>query len=291
MTKSKKNSHFDLLKQSWLEKHKKIEQKIIKNHGHLIASLIPRQQIIGGLMLAVTPLLHFNPGTAFAQLSQTHNQQEQRQVTPADLVLDLNKILPESVRPFIPQEEENVLKYLSETFKIKLFAEKDGIRLDRNYGLIGKEQHLRRYFGDSLNEHFNNNDEAALYSPEGIAPGLGAWGYFANSSQNITEEEKLREKYYIAVPTFLAPGFNENPGKFGLFFKYRKMLVVNPENGKAIIADIADAGPSKWTGKHLGGSPEVMNYLERVDGAQKGPVIYFFIEEPNDTIPLGPIKL
>lgn len=68
------------------------------------------------------------------------------------------------------------------------------------------------------------------------------------------------------------------------------MLVVNPQNGKAIVADIADAGPSPWTGKQLGGSPAVMNYLERVDGAQKGPVLYFFINDPNDTIPLGPVQ-
>jgi hypothetical protein len=33
-----------------------------------------------------------------------------------------------------------------------------------------------------------------------------------------------------------------------------------------------------------------MTYLERVDGSQKGPVLYFFIDDPNDTIPLGPVQ-
>ena len=33
-----------------------------------------------------------------------------------------------------------------------------------------------------------------------------------------------------------------------------------------------------------------MKYLERVDGKAKGPVLYFFIDDPNDIIPLGPIK-
>ncbi|MEK7517548.1 MAG: hypothetical protein AAB583_03280, partial [Patescibacteria group bacterium] len=69
-----------------------------------------------------------------------------------------------------------------------------------------------------------------------------------------------------------------------------KMLVVNPNNGMSMVVDIADAGPSEWTGKHLGGSPEVMKYLERVDGALKGGVLYFFIEDPNDNISLGPIN-
>jgi len=34
------------------------------------------------------------------------------------------------------------------------------------------------------------------------------------------------------------------------------MLVVNPQNGKAIVADIADAGPSPWTGKQLADRPK-----------------------------------
>jgi hypothetical protein len=290
MVEKKQSSYFQLLKHKWTKKHAEIEKKVIKNHGHLIASLVPKQQIIGGLMLLAVPLMHFNPATALAQFGN-QPQKEQEHVTPTDLVTDLKKILPSAVQPLTANEEKNIIQYLEDVFKVSLFAERDGIRLNRNYGLIGQEQHLRRYSGDSLDQHFDNDAEAALHGPKGIAPGLGAWGYFSNSSQTITEEEKLREKYYIAIPTFLAPGFNENVGKFGLFFKYRKMLVVNPDNGKAIIADIADAGPAQWTGKHLGGSPEVMNYLERVDGAQKGPVLYFFIEDPSDTIALGPTSL
>jgi hypothetical protein len=68
------------------------------------------------------------------------------------------------------------------------------------------------------------------------------------------------------------------------------MLVVNPSNGKAIVVVIGDVGPGDKTGKSLGGSPEVMTYLQRYDGEQKGPVLYFFIDDTHDTIPLGPIE-
>ena len=139
--------------------------------------------------------------------------------------------------------------------------------------------------------HFENQDEAQKYWSYGMAPGLGGWKYFTDSSDQLTRQGIDREKYYIAVQTFLAPGFDQNKQEYLDFFKYRKMLVVNPDNGKAIVADIADAGPSPWTGKQLGGSPEVMNYLERFDGAQRGGVLYFFIDDPNDTIPLGPVNL
>jgi len=70
------------------------------------------------------------------------------------------------------------------------------------------------------------------------------------------------------------------------------MLVINPQNGKAIVADIADAGPSPWTGKQLGGSPEVMNLLGEILMDHKWRSFYiFFIDDPNDTIPLGPVNL
>jgi len=290
MTKKTNHSYFHYLKKEWQKKHKKIEKEIISKHGHLISAIVPRQQIIGGLMLAAVPLMQLAPATALAKLGNL-GQQEQKHISPEELSNNLKNLLPSEVRPLIPGEEKLLANYLSDFLNIKVSAELNGIRLNRSYGLIGKEQHLRRFPGDNIYAHFENEKEFIDYSREGLAPGLGAWGYFANSKQELTEQDKLREKYYIAVPTFLAPGFNEHVGEYGLFFKYRKMLVVNPDNSKAIVADIADAGPAEWTGKHLGGSPEVMGYLERVDGSQRGPVLYFFIDESDDTIPLGPVKL
>lgn len=289
MSKKTNHSYFHYLKKKWQKKHKKIEKEIIANHGHLISALVPRQQIIGGLMLAAVPFMQLAPTTALAKLGNL-GQQEQSHISLIEFSNELKKLLPDHVRPLIPGEEKIIENYLFKVFNFKASAELNGIRLNRSYGFIGKEQHLKRFPGDNIYGHFSSEKEFNTYSKEGVAPGLGAWGYFANSEQEMTEKDILREKYYIAVPTFLAPEFNEHVGEYGLFFKYRKMFVVNPENGKAIVSDIADAGPAEWTKKHLGGSPEVMDYLERVDGAQKGPVLYFFIDDSNDTIPLGPIN-
>ena len=66
-------------------------------------------------------------------------------------------------------------------------------------------------------------------------------------------------------------------------------MIVNTQNGNAIIASIADSGPAAWTGKHFGGSPEVMNYLGGIR-YKKGPVIIFFIDDPENKIPLGPVE-
>ena len=144
---------------------------------------------------------------------------------------------------------------------------------------------------NNLSTHFDSDEEGKLYWQQGMAPGLGAWSYFASSKETLTTEASEREKYYIAVQTFLSKDFSSRFAEYRDFYKYRKMLVVNPNNGKAIVADIADAGPAEWTGKDLGGSPEVMRYLERFDGQQKGPVLYFFIDDPDDKIKLGPINI
>ena len=57
-----------------------------------------------------------------------------------------------------------------------------------------------------------------------------------------------------------------------------------------MVADVADAGPANWTGKHFGGSPEVMGYLGLNVHMQKGAVLLFFVNDPNAEIPLGPVE-
>lgn len=284
-----KSSQYSELKDKWLKKHKEVSQKLLSAHSDVITSLIPKQHLIGGLMLATIPFMSLTPGALKPQIATA--QQVQAPTTKDELISRLKVTLPQQVQPLTTDQENQVSKIFEETYGIKSTAELEGIRLNRSYGLIGQEQHLIRYPGDTVYEHFDTEEEARLFTKEGMAPGLGAWGYFADSKDQMTKLDKDRERYYIAVQTFLSPGWGENVGKYGKFYKYKKMLVVNPENGKAIVADIADAGPAQWTGKHLGGSPEVMQYLERVDGQQRGPVIYFFIDDLSDTIPLGPVSL
>jgi hypothetical protein len=209
----------------------------------------------------------------------------------AFLINDLRSQLPETVRPLLHEEEESIAKLLTERFGVPVAAELDGKRLNRSYGYIGAEQHLARYPGDSMHTHFDSPEDADEYFASGMAPGLGAWGHFTQSREAMTETDKEREKYYIAVQTFLSPGYNDHVHDYYEFYRFRKMLVVNPDNGKAMIVVIGDAGPALWTGKSLGGSPEVMRYLQRTDGRGKGPVLYFFVNDPEDKLPLGPVAV
>ena len=288
--KKKKHSlHYEQLRDTWSAKHKEMQETVVEKHGKILTDILPKHHILGGMMLAATPFISAMPAAVSTVQVEHHSPQENNDL--GMLIASLYQKLPDSVQPLDTNQETEISKILTENFGIPVAAELHGVRLNTTYGIIGQEQHLRRYPGDDTSQHVDTPEDHALFAPEGTAPGLGAWGYFADSKETMTYQEKEREKWYIAVQTFLSPGWDQHAGEYGIFFKYRKLLVVNPENGHAVVADIADAGPAPWTGKQLGGSPEVMHYLERVDGSARGGVLYFFVDDPRDTIPLGPIQI
>lgn len=278
----KNTKHYKALKEKWIKRHRKGQETLWRRHAKALAGTL------GGLMMIASPSAQSLPVIPPILAIDKPIKNIDRSVF---LISDLAKFLPKEIRPLTAEEEQAIVQVLSRDFAIKVVAELNGIRLNRTYGFIGAEQHLVRYPGDTMYAHFSTTEQANNFASSGMAPGLGAWGYFAPSREQLTQNDIDREKYYIAVQTFLAPNFSQMIGIYRDFFKYRKMLVVNPNNGKAIVAIIGDAGPAEWTGKHLGGSPEVMSYLERVDGSLKGLVLYFFIVDPDDTIPLGPIQI
>ncbi len=280
-----KKPHYEILRKKWTQKHRSLQAKLFGKHKELGRQIMVGG--LGGLMLIATP------GAAMLSAPPhllTSGQIDKELDTNAILAENLNKITPPQVRPLTEKEENKIGQLLSKDFGFSVSATLDGKRLNRSYGLIGGEQHLYRFPGDNLIKHADNLQEAIMYGPAGIAPGLGAWGFFESSESQFSEQDKMREKYYLAVQTFLAPGFSEHTAEYRDFFKYRKMLVVNPVTGQSVVAVIGDAGPAEWTGKHLGGSPEVMQALGLAGGPRKGPVLYFFIDDPGDKIPLGPVK-
>jgi len=192
------------------------------------------------------------------------------------------KILPKNRGQLNPWEVNQIAGIFKKRFGIKLEAELEGHRLLDQYGWMGMEQHLKRYPGDSISQH----DEMRVV---GMASGLGAWRYFVDSKSKMTEKDRMREKYYVAVQTLYLPEWNEQYKRMKKWYVYRKVMVINPENGKAVVAVIGDAGPAKWTEKVFGGSPEVMEKLNLHEGRRKGKVVLLFIDDPDDLVSLGPV--
>jgi hypothetical protein len=217
--------------------------------------------------------------------------------TPQKLLVDtLSSVLPKRIRPLTRNEEKFLEQIFQNIIGVKAKASLEGEHLNTTYGLIGAEQHLRRYPGDTLSLHAptpttlgGEGHGAGSILKSGIAPGLGAWGYFAPSEAAMTLQLEETEKWYAVCQTLYLPDWNTRQPYLRDWYKYRKVLIVNTDNGNAVVAAIADAGPAAWTGKHFGGSPEVMHYLGG-SRYKKGPVIFFFVDDPENKVPLGPVE-
>lgn len=190
------------------------------------------------------------------------------------LLNEINSILPQKIGPLDRNQEKSLEKIFSEIIGVKTRATLEGEHLNTTYGYIGAEQHLKRFPNDSMATHPKVRED-----DEGMAPGRGAWGYVPGEI----------EEWYAVVQTLYLPDWKARLPYLRDWYKHRKVLIVNTKNGNAVVAAIADAGPAAWTGKHFGGGPEVMNYLGG-PRYKKGPVIMFFVDDPENKIPLGPVE-
>ena len=178
-------------------------------------------------------------------------------------------------------DETKITATIKKFFGIDAAFTLGGKRLPTYLGKIGLEQHLARFPGDTIDQH-----QAFQY--EGMAPGLGAFRYFEQAGISKEQAEEY-ERFYIVLQTFLIPEWNSDWQQLAKWYKFRKFVVINPETGRAVVAVLGDSGPATWTGKQFGGSPEVMAGLGFLPKKTKGDVVVLFVDDPEDTIPLGPI--
>ncbi len=252
----------------------------IREHA---AKLLSSGALAGTLLLSPSPAVPLPPMTnpSFATQNISLDSPVFLQLKTA---LDIKTLLPPVGQwKLTSDQEERISRMIWEVYGIKAKPELDGNQLNFNYGRMGAEQHLPRFPGDTVEQH-------GSFLDKGITSGLGGWGYFARSKETLTPPLEEAEKYYVAVPIMYLPDWSERVRYYVEWFKYRRVVVVNPANGKVVVADVADAGPADWTGKHFGGSPEVMAYLGINQGMQNYPVVLFFLDDPNKEIPLGPLE-
>lgn len=196
---------------------------------------------------------------------------------------NLQELIPHQPTKLSGDQATQIENLISQNTNIPVKVSLDGQSLNHTIGYIGFEQHLKRYPGDSLAGH----DEI---QEAGIAPGIGAFGYFAKDAQDFSTKAYMEEKYYCVVQTLYLPNWNTDYRQLKDWYAFRKMLVVNPVNGNAVVCAIGDAGPADWTGKQFGGSPETMQYLDLNKGPRKGLVLMLFVDDPENKIPLGPVN-
>lgn len=284
-------------KRKLFEKHPKVD-KFFKDKGIDPGKIREHSAKIFGASV-ITGALLFSPPLSSSALPtpqeiieklksdkniKLENKQSLLLRNKVDLANSLSGLLPKRPRPLDRNEEKILEQVFSQVLGVAARATLEGEHLNTTYGYIGAEQHLRRFPGDTLLQHGSGQ-----VLNEGLAPGLGAWGYFAPSKDALTPKIEEIERWYAVVQTLYLPDWSTRQPHLKNWYKYRKVLIVNTDNGNAVVASIADSGPAAWTGKHFGGSPEVMHYL---GGAKykKGPVIVFFVDDSYNKVPLGPVN-
>lgn len=210
--------------------------------------------------------------------------------TPKTLISeDLTTMLPAIGEVVDPTTAQKLSNWASTVYGVSATANLNNQTLPNIYGLMGGEQHLLRYPGDVTEAHMRDAEDYDMYFGSGTAPLTGAWGYFAPSSAALTPDLAQKERYYVAVETFLIPTWNSDWNHLKDWWKYRKVVVINTVTKQACVAVVGDSGPSPWTGKIFGGSPEVMEATGLGKGPRKGPVIILFVKDPGNVVPLGPL--
>jgi hypothetical protein len=232
--------------------------------------------LIGSLLVMPMPQMTSIPTEVSEPVKSTLSNKQK-------ILGNLQELIPHQPAKLSEEQATKVEKLISENTNISVKAVLDGQSLNHHVGYVGFEQHLYRYPGDTLAEH----DEI---QEAGIAPGLGAFGYFVKDQKDFSTKTYLQEKYYCVVQTLYLENWNTDYRQLKDWYSMRKMLIVNPVNGQAVVCVVGDAGPAEWTGKQFGASPEAMQFLDLNKGPRKGLVLMLFIDDPENKVPLGPVN-
>jgi len=220
------------------------------------------------------------------QIKEKNRDDFLAEVTQTEFESIMAKLKQMVIRPpgHLEKDDELYLEQqLSDMLGFEVTAELEGHRLNHSIGIMGGEQHLLRFPSDTLDQH-------DAYLQSGIAPGRGAFGWFTQNGE-LTDEAIQNEKYYFAVQTLYLPNWNQDYPELKTWYKFRKMVVVNPVDQVAVVGVVGDAGPALWVNKQFGGSPEVIREGKIWSPEARGKVMLLFVDDPENKIPLGPIDL
>ncbi|HCC84197.1 MAG TPA: hypothetical protein DEP87_00720 [Candidatus Pacebacteria bacterium] len=247
------------------------------------------QQVLAALSLAgqmalQRPAMEMRQGEVKAAMTESDpwlnlvSEEEYREV--------INKLIATVHLPagHLPKTDELYLEQqLTDLLGFPITAELENHRLNHSIGIMGAEQHLKRNPTDDLPNH-------DAFQEAGMAPNRGAFGWFTENGE-LTPAAINREKYYFAVQLMYLSNWNVDHDDLKPWYKFRKMVMINPAEELAVVGVIGDAGPALWVQKQFGGSPEVIREGKVWSPKAQGHVLLYFVDDPENQIPLGVVRL
>ncbi len=296
----RKESSFERIQNSLEKKKTEVVKNVLEKHSDSLDWLkekgldleeLKEDHVKRLAAATATGILMLAPGSMSPALPEPQEQQVGKGLDVASLtgVSDPGAALAEGLKEKLGTgEEKEIEKFVTENFGVSAKYSLDGYRMNVNIGLMGAEQHLYRWPGDTVSAHTTTPEDRAMFERSGIAPNRGAYGYFGNPGDSLAVQ---RERYYFAVQTFLSPNWGQDQKGTYNFFRFRKMIAINTKTGQSVVGVVGDAGPAAWTGKSFGGSPEIMHHIGLGTGPRKGEILILFVDDPENQIPLGPVKI
>lgn len=183
-------------------------------------------------------------------------------------------------------EEDSELyleQQLSDILGFDVSANLDEHKLLFSTGIMKALPHLKRSPTDTLDKHTN-------FHEANINQNRSAFGWFSPSGE-LSQESIDQEKYYISVPLYYHMNWSLEYSELKKWYKFRKAVVVNPNNRIAVVCSIADIGPTTYTRHQFGGSPELIISGKIWSPNSAGHVLVLFVDDPQNKVPYGPIHL
>lgn len=275
------------LKREFLKTHPKSAAYLKKSGWDLVDLGKASQQLLVAITLATQiatskPQIK-NPEPTAITITQDQESLESKVKSQQQFIKKLDEITKAGVGYLPGDKVSEIEQNLTQILGFKVSESLEGQKLNHSVGIMGGEQHLHRYLGDTLASH-------DAYQEAGIAPARGAFGWFTETG-TLTPQDIMREKYYFAVQTLYLPTWNRDWSTLKPWYKFRKMIVINPAEQIAVVGVVGDAGPALWVGKQYGGSPEIIREGKIWSNKTRGKILLLFVDDPEDKVPLGPINL
>ncbi len=138
------NPKFEHLRKKWNARHIETSQNLFEKHARHIAATS-----LGSLMLLSTPGL--SVATAPAELAPADQTTVGASSSKNSLLAsELIDKLPKDMEKLNKEQDDAVTTLIKKDLGVEVKAEIDNKRLSRTYGVIGGEQHLYRYPGDTV---------------------------------------------------------------------------------------------------------------------------------------------
>lgn len=201
-----------------------------------------------------------------------------------DAVIEKMTSIAQQPAGHLPRQDELYLEQqLTDWFGFEVVAELESVRLPHSIGTMQAVPHLRRHPTDLLKDHTRCLDA-------GLKQTRSGFGWFTELGQ-LTPASILQETYYFAVHAQFISGWKGSPYLLKNWLKFRKMVMINPTEQRAVIGCIGDFAPAEWMQYQFGGSPEVIQDGKVWSPQTRGHVLLFFINDPMNQVQLGPLDL